>query len=326
MGIKKFLLGLATAGLLSFSPAALSTVYFLQNAESGTVGAQAPNPPWCSWQCYGGSASEVEVVPIYGSAGGAPQGSKYLYWNILQDQHSYYNETGSKPIHNFSNGSVIYMAFWLRIDRQAGGSRFNVYDTTGDGYSAEKGFGMHGPNQSDGIRWDLSFGCWGTTVHCDADRFTAWGGNPSFHFHGNGNGGSVQPCSVSGLTCIEVDDTFRPNQSGYTGSSPYQLTYETWHSFVMELTMSNTNTGTFKIWINGTPYMSYTGLRTVGGSEFQLSYLEIGGTLCQPAYDCPPHKRSVDNLMVSDSWSDVVAGGYLGAELLAPPSNVHRDP
>lgn len=277
--------------LLAFAGSTQATVHFLFDAEAGSVGANVPNPPFCNDQCGATGA----VGPVVDNAGGAPQGVKYFQWAVAANQHDHYNEVAySHPILTASEGTTMYLAYWLRIDRQTGGSRFNVFQTGAGVQSAEKGTGLHGPNVGDGLRWDVSIGQWDSYAANSADHFTVWGGNPSHHLN----------------PALEHNDVFYQNQNGYSDTNPIQLAYETWHAIVMEITASTGTGGTFRIWVNGTQVLSYTGIRTIAGTEFQLAYIELGGTLCQPAYDCPPHLRKYDALMVADSWSDVVAGGY----------------
>jgi hypothetical protein len=205
--------------------------------------------------------------------------------------------------HTFSEGQSFYLAYWVRLDRQSGGSRFNVFVSGSGVQSAEKGFEVKGPNIGDGLRWVTAIGQWDSLVANGADTFTVWGGNPSFH-----------------LNNVEINDIYEPNVSGYSAANTLQLTYETWHSVVLGIAVSTGTAGRMEIWVNGTKTTDYAGIRTVAGTNRTLQYIEVGGTLCQPDYDCPPHQRKYDRILVTDTWQDVLDGGYLGGGDTTPPT------
>lgn len=273
-----------------------ATVYFSYDAESNTVGSALPNPPFCGVQCGGGTESGQTVGRI-GSTGGTPKGSQYFYWNIVQNQHDYYSEITQSPnLPTGTNmmGKTVYLAYYFRLDRLAGGSRFDIYQRGTEVQSAEKGVEIRGP----GLRWVTSIGQWDSLVGNQSGRFTIWAGNPSYHLNQN----------------LEHNDIYYPNQSGFSNANTQQLDYEAWHRVVLAVKLANTNTGSITLWIDGVMNTAYTNIQTVdaGTSNARIDMIEMGGTLCQPAYDCPPHTRKYDALLLTDDWQDIVNGGYLG--------------
>ena len=46
-------------------------------------------------------------------------------------------------------------------------------------------------------------------------------------------------------------------------------------------------------------------------SKAYVDNVKLNGTIAQPDYDCPAHKRQVDGIILTDEWQDIVNGGYL---------------
>jgi hypothetical protein len=45
------------------------------------------------------------------------------------------------------------------------------------------------------------------------------------------------------------------------------------------------------------------------------------GTLSQPAYDAPVQKRQYDAILITDTWQDIIDGGYLRDPQIAQPAD-----
>lgn len=298
---------------LAFMPKAYATVYFSFDAESSTVGSQLTNQPFCSWECIGEGYQSI-VIGMIGATGGAPQGSKYFYWNIVQNQHSHYNEIRQSPnLPSGTNmlGKTVYLAYYFRFDRSSGGTRYDIFERGNGVQSAEKGIEIRGP----GLRWVTSMGQWDSLPANASGKFSTFVGNPSYHLNSS----------------LEHNDIYYPNQGGFSGSNPIQLDYEKWNSIVFGIKLATNSTGAISMWVNGTKTLEYLNIPTVasGTSAVAVEYLELGGTLCQPAYDCPPHTRKYDAMLLTDSWQDILNGGYLtvsGGVSNPPPAPLLRQP
>lgn len=298
---------LVIAGILALPSLGHTTTYFNFYADSIADGSVLTNPPFCGWQCGGGP--DLGIRGYVGSSGGTPQGSKYIFWNISQNQHDFYNEirpTTGLPIPGNQSGRTFYLAFWFRFERKTGGNRFDVFQS-GNLQSAEKGFEIRGP----GLRWITAMGQWDSLASNSSGRFTVWLGNPSHHLN----------------TTLEHNDVYYPNQGGFTENNSQQLEYEKWHSVVFAVKLATTATGAATLWVNGVKTFDYQNIFTVapGTSTPTVEYLELGGTLCQPAYDCPPHVRKYDGILLTDTWQDIVNGGYLAAvapNRISPPTGL----
>ncbi len=88
----------------------------------------------------------------------------------------------------------------------------------------------------------------------------------------------------------------------------------------MQVTTKRNNTGAVALWANGTIILEYTGIPTVNTGGNENANITMGGTLCQPDYDCPKHVRKYDAMLLTDNWNDIVAGGYLQSGDTTPPA------
>lgn len=193
-----------------------------------------------------------------------------------------------------SEGQTWYLGYFHKVTRISGVDVWHLTDQSGD-----KGLELNGA----GCRWEMAMGSWSCfTTDNTAGRYTQWVGNPA----GGGSGGHLN----SGL---EVDDAYRPNQNGYSASNPLQLEYERWYAWVLELKVAWSGaTGRMQCYINGTKTHDYqniltwdnTGTKTISGATW-------GGTIAQPAYDCPTHYRRLDRIMITDSLAAIEAAGLM---------------
>lgn len=298
---------------LLFANPAGATIYFYYDAESDAVGATLPNPRWgparfCQTECSG-TGSKGYIA----SSGGAPQGSKYFMWETVAGQKGHYTEIqsdfapasgsgitvqmggkyyvvatssavgGSLPA-TLRMGGTYYLAFYSRFDRINGQ---DIWHEEREGQSADKGVEVIGPD----IRLMASRGQWEHMAANQDHHYTIY---------------------TNVLRAENSSSTFGHNRNGYTAENPYQCAYERWYSVVLGFTLSNTGTGSTRLWINGVLVEEVTGINTVapGGSTL-VGRIQMGGTIAQPHYDAPPHYRKFDALLLTDNWQDIQSRGYL---------------
>jgi hypothetical protein len=260
-----------------FYKSAPATVYFYWDAESHPCdGSELPNPPiWTEIASYRG-----HVI-----CGPTPQGNRFLEFQTQANQISAYTEihnTQGLPINNVL-GKTYYLAYFFKFTRING---LDIWHESSS--SADKGVELTG----NGIRQYISRGYWNGAYNLD-HHYTVWGGG----YHLN--------------PAIEVNEIYVANQSGYNMNNQIQLEYERWYSAVMALKIAYDNTGSYTAWINGIKYVEYKNIKTCQNSAPTIEQIKMNGTIAQPAYDAPAHKRQFDALMLTDNWQDVVNGGYL---------------
>ena len=103
---------------------------------------------------------------------------------------------------------------------------------------------------------------------------------------------------------------FFPNVGHACSSLTPQLSYETWYSIIMGVTMACDDTGAYELWLDGSKIAEYHNIVTTADCSSTIDNILIGGTIAQPAYDAPPHQRKFDVLVLADSWQDIVASGH----------------
>lgn len=228
---------------------AQASVYFSFDAESGTVGNDLPLPPFCGWPCGADNYTSCGTRPKYGSTGGAPQGSKYYYWNIAhpglsgqsgaqmcpsvpdgtpdhyvtnagdgrnsgQHDHGAELRTGSYTITGFMD-KTLYVAYFFRFDTSADSNfpsyRQNVFQI---GASTSATSNVQSAEKGvelvgEALRWEISKGQWDSYYGNTANHFTLYLGNPSHHLNPS----------------LEHNDVYWQNQNGYSQTNPYQLAY-----------------------------------------------------------------------------------------------------
>lgn len=106
-----------------------------------------------------------------------------------------------------------------------------------------------------------------------------------------------------------TDRTFH-NVSPYSRTAPMLCNYERWYSVVLGVVPRTTNDGAVRMWVNGTKIIEATSCITAD-SGAQVTGLLMNGTIAQVAYDAPAHKRQFDHFIMTDSWQDIIDGGYL---------------
>ncbi len=275
-----FFLFLGFFGFVQYSQAAQ---YFYFDAESGVVGANLTNPPFCMYECGAGSGT----IGTYQSTGGTPQGSKYFQWQTVDNQDSAYNQVSNSnfPI-NCSLGTTYYLAYFFNFTRI---NDLDIWYETDS--SADKGIEITGS----GIRWIVSRGHWWDEQSNQDHHYTVWVGNPSYNLNPQ----------------IEIYSAIPLNQSGYSIYNQIQLQYERWYSAVFTIKMATDYSGSIALYIDGIKISEYNNIKTAANSSPTIDRITMGGTIAQPAYDAPAHYRKFDALMLTDNWQDIVDGGYL---------------
>jgi hypothetical protein len=261
---------------LYYSPKAHATIYFSETSESRTCDSAVP---WY-WENTQG---------FYRCDGDAYAGSKYLKWHVGTNGLSAY--TGI-DLTGISGNRTYYLAFYFKIQRVGG---INVHENTSD-TSADKFIEYTG---SPGIRYVIEIGkleseCF---VLNQTGRFTTWVYS--------------EPDLNPLLRCRGM---YVQNANGYSGSNPYQITYDAWHSGVLEVKMASNNTGYIRQYLDGVKILEYMNIQTMESEgTAQIGAIKLNGTIAQPAYNSPEHYRMFDNIIFTDNWQDIIDGSYLQA-------------
>ena len=323
MAYKKQLCSIVLAGFagLSFPLPAHATIYFSYNAESGAIGSNVPtasNPYEDSFFC-GAECGGTNIIATIANDKGAPQGTKYYQWNVAKGTHDVFVQAKNNKYFSFAAGNLqltvgttYYMAYWINLDRNGGPDIYNAsYGYDKDGQLCDGGC-----TTRSSVSWSSGhgkeFGCYdakGVSQFASnlPGHYTMWLGNTNKDAQNN-NFGHV----LGG------------NNSGYSCSNPYQISFDKWHPVVMAVTMACGNTGRVQLWIDGVKTHDYQNIITVDYEDDgktckpEISRLQFGGTLNQPDYNVAAHIRKYDALMLTDNWQDIVNGGYLSGT--TPPT------
>jgi len=234
------------------------------------------------------------------SAGGAFRVGNHDAWN----QHLI-------PTVNLTTGSTMYyLGMHVRIDRINGVDVWHDSNSyNGVGYTAGDE-----PNSYDkffefynNIRFIIAVGfpdwmigqCSGAT--CD-HKFT-------FSLYS-----AFETCSSG---CIAQTPPYseqtRPNYGGYSNTNPFLVDYEKWYSVVIGVIPNTTGqqNGAVKFWINGIQTHNFTNVKTQDDASPFVERFMLYGTMSQPGYNIPKHTRKIDNLMFSDSLTDMQNAGLM---------------
>ncbi|MEA1924240.1 MAG: hypothetical protein U9M95_00065 [Candidatus Altiarchaeota archaeon] len=367
--MRKIMLFLLVAyiALLGFEGSVRAEILFYYDAEDGIVGQELPHHQssgieFCQPECSSSNDARGRII-----AGSTPQGNNLMEWyiksvhgthtgesgTVLQDPSASWNtnewvgrrlrdlttdttgnilsntattvttsivwNNGDKyqmnegaiycEIKNKTSGPInlvdkqsYYLAYFMKFNRTSSQLIF-------EDYQGEKGLEING----DGLRWEISKGR--NPVYEDGledGEFTVYAGNANYHFNSE-----------------EINDVFPQNRKGYNMSNPYIMTQGKWYGLVMQVQMSAEYDATMAIWVNGVQIMEYDGLRTTNDNTATLERLTLDGTIAQPRYATGPHYRRYDAFMFTDSWQDIVDGGYLRdpeTTDLTPPSRSNPQP
>jgi hypothetical protein len=313
---KIFLAAALVLGLAGMARASSATIIFEEGGEAYADEQDLPNPNFCAVECGAAESAvgKAEDAASCDPSAGAPVGDRCLKWTVAQDQQDMYNEIG-KFGSVVTEGSTLFLAFRQNINRIG---EVDVWAEGAGTQSADKGLGLHGEDISD-FRWDLSMGQWDSMAANQDHAFTVWVGNPSNHFNAE----------------LELDDIYVQNVAPYGADSPIQLGYDRWYNFVLEVRLADASPedGYVRAYVNGVKILEYTNIQTTdtfSGGNIVFDWIEFGGTLCQPAYNCPEHTRYFDDLMVATEASEVSSymsdpesgGGDEGLEPVDLPPDV----
>lgn len=226
-----------------------------------------------------------------------PSGNIYVEWDlntILTDAGTdFYNGTcGGVDNDLATDGTTYYLSTFVRFERINEHSIW--HDTSVEENSFDKLIEMTGY----GFRWGMYSGWPQGRYNAVSGKFTfmAWYGQGAAIPDGScGDGGS---------------DNIAANISPYGINNPYLADYERWYALVLAVTPKADNTGRVQMWVNGTKIIDTQNCKTAMNNP-TINRVTMHGTIAQPGYDAPAHKRQADRIMVTDYWQDVVDGGYL---------------
>ena len=312
-GIVGIALALATAAVIGtmFPSAAHATIFYVADFEAKACDSNIADAEIVDgklWDTYSGTYPELPPQPIVRCAAGTPSGGNSVEWVTFDTQIDASVGIDFVPQVVVSTGTTYYLAGFFRFDRIAG--RDIWHDTGAYPYSFDKLFELG----SIGTRWGIGVG---------------WNGNYAvgvehqFVFDAWCDDGTFDDC-----TTVGGGDHKTANQSGYDANNPLAVGYERWHAVVLAILAhsSSSGTGNVKLWVNGVLIMDRN--QPTMASSATITRLWISGTIAQPGYDSPAHYRRMDRLMLTDSWQDIVDGGYLSSpgsgDTLAPaaPTNL----
>lgn len=264
--------------------------YFYFDAESHASGAPLPQPPffpnpWKEPHAEHPKRGKVVADPT------APQGKQVFRWEVAAPRTTeLFHEVRFARLPE-ARVKDYYFAFFVRFDRKDGRDIWH----DGDGDSFDKGLEVIG----EGIRWVIHFG--NHAMRMPRHRFSCFLSNASHHLN--------RELERYDGFYQNHDDFSRPHASQ---QNPFPLEYEKWHAVVFKLKWATDNTGEVALWLNGRKALEYRGIKTVKAPG-TFTRLQFWGTIAQPAYDAPPHARSLDALLFTDDWQRIVDLGYLNA-------------
>ncbi|MGB0126123.1 MAG: hypothetical protein WBP72_00700 [Rhodocyclaceae bacterium] len=283
----------AIAALAGIAGAAHATVYFSQDFKALRCGSPVsdirisggvpPSALFDNWEPTGSSTVECAAPPI--------AGKKYLTWSIPDRPNNAGVEVDAVPA-TIEMGKTYYLAYWIRFDKGLA----DIWHTGTTAYSFDKSIEFQGT----GFRWGIGAGWDGWYSYAPVGKFTfdVWYATSVLGEHG--------------------DDHKPANVAPYSGRAPYLAEYGKWYGVVMGVTAQSNDNGRVQLWINGTRTHDYSVYTANPGAK--LTKLIAHGTIAQPAYDAPAHKRSSTGWLVTDNWADVQAGGYLQDPAVSKPA------
>ncbi len=293
MTLRKILMLLTTIllSLLLFE-AAWATTWYLNDNSEGTPGSSMPNsysgPYWFEYNPPGVFAN---TTPRNG-------GGSYAQLTTANNQNAYLVEitnprgawgtafSEASPI-LLTQGTTYYLAGFFRFDRIAGN---NIWTDGNPVYDFDKLIEMQGS----GFRWGVGVG--GVYSYNQTGKFTfdSW-------------------CASSAFSGCETDgeDHKRPNKNGYSRNNPYPANYEGWYAVVLGVEYrAYPALGRVRLWVNGTLVTDQTSCST-GNTGARIVRIYLNGTIGQPGYNAPAHKRLFDGIILTDSYDTLLYGGYL---------------
>lgn len=289
------------------------TVWYLYDHEEGTAGTALPNsgdgPELFEYNPPGVfSQSPLPAVGLYGETTHVPtpesgDGEAYLVAHMNDS-----GDFGTSPFGwdhplALAAGTTYYLAGRFRFERVGGENIWQ--DTAAEFADEESSSDKLLEFAGDHTRWIISAGWLDTySLHC---RSLADPCRDTFTFQmGMGKN--------SGLQCVSssVYGAFNHNVPPYGDFAPYECDYERWYNVVLGITMHNSLEGRARLWINGTLVSDETGFQTMCDTTAStVDHVYSSGTIAQPAYDAPEHKRQFDAIIFTDAWQVLLDRGYL---------------
>ena len=271
-------------------------------AELTTWVPQYPNQSYCSSECSSTWSDKR-----------CPQ-CAYLV-EIQNRQGIYGTRWGETYPLNLIEGNTYYIAGTFKFERI---NNQNIWqDSTAEmadqQSSMDKMFEFQGAN----FRWIVTSG-WAdmNAGYCRRP------GNPclnKFSF-------TVAAGKNSGMQCMAGYDHLSQNVAPYNDNNPFMAEYERWYNVILAITAYNNASGRTRLWVNGIPLVDRIGYNTMcsttGSTVTRVYY---SGTIAQPAYDAPSHKRSFDNLIFTDNWTEITNKGYMQDPVNQPPQSHEAD-
>ena len=281
-----------------------ATKWYEYDNEDGVVGNQLPasmsgpyfgdfasTPPdvYAQDAIRGKFASLTTIVP-YWERGNLIGGDHAL--NIENPNGTYGTAFSyANPI-TLVSGTTYYLGGFFRFERVGGNDIWTDIIGGGDNryWDFDKLIELRGPgNLGTGFRWLVDSG--GVYMNYVAHKFSFNLGCTATAF-----AGCIGDCGQ--------------NQNGYTQGDPYLCDYEKWYSLVVGITYHVSGGGRARMWINGTLVTDVQDI-TTGATGATLNLIHMNGTIGQPKYNASAHKRQFDRIILTNSWQDIINGGYL---------------
>lgn len=282
---------------------AMATSYFSYGNDSGVVGntltSSTDGPYLFEYQYPGASRVSTEDAK-YQNASAYSGGGTYVelttYANMgsydvnVRDLNGDYGGPFIPDTVSITEGVTYYFGGKFRYERIGGNA---IWHDTWD-YNKLFSWAYSGSS----FRWfiDSGYGDSASTYYSDRFVFSV------------GCSDADQMDNVAAQAPSAGWPYFPHDASGYSKASPKWSYYERWYSVVIGILASQTNNGRIRMWINGELVNDRT-QRTWDTSSATLRVIDINSTIGQPDYDAPAHKFQFDDLVLTDSWSDITAAG-----------------
>lgn len=297
--------------LMLMSSKSFATVFYATSFENQSCNSQvgdAENVQGRMWDLFTGDAT----FPIPNVRCDMPvvSGTKYIRWTTIcagydangrctpaNNPSFTTNAAGTEIIlTSFTpvEGTTYYLGAQFRFDRI---SNRDIWQDSGmaDSFDKLMEMGCGACN----FRWGIGSG-WPSGNHQATDHkftFDAWCADTAF----------------VGCQTTNNPDHKRQNANGNSSSSPFLADYERWYSVVLAVTASTSSTtGRVRLYVNGVAIIDKTNV-TMGSNSAVSDRVVLNGTIAQPSYDVPAHNRYVDNILFTDSLSDIQNAGLMQA-------------
>lgn len=235
---------------------------------------------------------------------GAVSGSRYMEQHVLANQADAAIEIQWPSPISLSIGTTYYMGALVYFE-QIGGADIWAENPNADSYDKWLDFGRQDVN----MRWVIGTG-WGNGEYANNAIDHQW---------------SVDPWCILGSSICDTGwnsypggDTRPANVSPWSKTNPRGNVYGKWVAIVLEVTMQSGATGVLKLYVDGVNSHNFTSVQTSAASP-ELNRIWVNSTIAQPSYNTTEHKRRVDCIIMTDTLSDIQAGGSCGISLLADP-------